>query len=166
MSTDNLRIELDSQIFFGKRLLDGGKLVVITAFDSAFPLEMNNHGTLFSLKCVMPTHLHQTIDDVVKRVVVVVEQHDVPFVAEHNVGQNIFLGQCVGATHGDFSERNSRGAKIAGHACYRGLDAPSCPKSNLNDIWVFITKQPSHEKEFYPHRWPWSSVRIDRCVDA
>ena len=101
MSTDNLRIELDSQIFFGKRLLDGSKLVVITAFNGAFSLEMNNHGTLFSLKCVMPTHLHQAIDDVVKRVVVVVEQHDVPFVAEHNFGQNIFLGQCVGATHGD-----------------------------------------------------------------
>lgn len=95
-----LRIQLDSQIFFGKRLLDGGKFLIVTALDGAFPFKVDNHGTLFRLKSVMATYRHQTIDDVIERVVVVIEQHDVPLVAEDDLRQNIFLGQCFGTTHG------------------------------------------------------------------
>ncbi len=80
-----LRIQLNSQIFFGKRLLDGGKFFIVTALHGAFPFEMDNHGTLFRLKSVMPTYRHQTIDDVIERVVVVIEQHDVPLVAEDDL---------------------------------------------------------------------------------
>ena len=97
----NLRIQLDSQIFFGKRLLDGGKFLIVTALHGAFPFEVDYHGTLFRLKSVMVTYRHQTIDDVIERVVVVIEQHDVPLVAEDDLRKNIFLGQWFGTTHGE-----------------------------------------------------------------
>jgi hypothetical protein len=56
------------------------------------------------------------------------------------------LGQSVGGTHGDFTGRNSCGVKIAGHACCKGLDAPSCPKSNLNGLRMFLSQQSPYEK--------------------
>ena len=41
---------------------------------------------------LVATSGHQAFDDVVEGVVVVVEQHNVPFIVKQHVGQDIFLG--------------------------------------------------------------------------
>ena len=91
----NLRVQFDSQVFFRKRFVNGGEFVVAAALDIALPLEVNNHRTLLGLECVMPTRAHEAVDDVIERVVVVVEQDNVPFIVKKDVGQNVFLGEGV-----------------------------------------------------------------------
>jgi len=75
---DNLGIQFDSQVFLGQRLMDGGELVVGARFDRALSFEVNNHGTLLSLQRVVPTGVDETVNHVVKRVVVVIVKHHMP----------------------------------------------------------------------------------------
>ena len=87
----NLRIQFDSQIPLGQLPMHGGQLVQGARLHRALPLEMHNHGALLRLKRVVPTGVHQAFDDVVKGVVMVVEQHQMPFIAQGHVDQDFFL---------------------------------------------------------------------------
>jgi len=71
--------------------VDRNELFVAPAFDGALPFEVNNHGTLFRLQGIVTAGCDQALNDVVKGVVIVVEQHNVPLVVEQDVGQDIFL---------------------------------------------------------------------------
>lgn len=79
--------------------MDGGEFFITAALDIALALEMNNHRTLLSLQGIVTTRADETFDDMVKRVVVVIEQHNVPLVVQQDVGQNVFLRQGVRATY-------------------------------------------------------------------
>ena len=95
-SDSNLGIQFDSQVFFAQGLMNGGQVVVAPTLYSAFPFEVHNHGALLRLEGVVAARRDETLDDMVKRVVVVVEQHDVPFVVQQHVGQDVFLSESVG----------------------------------------------------------------------
>ena len=58
--------------------MDWGQLVIIPTLHGALSFEMNNHGTLLSLQRVVPTGVDETVNHVVKRVVVVVVKHHMP----------------------------------------------------------------------------------------
>jgi hypothetical protein len=64
---------------------------------------MDNHSALLCLEAVVATYVNKAMDDVVKGVVVVVEQHQIPFVFHDYVSQDVFLdlGFC-GLQHADF----------------------------------------------------------------
>ena len=89
--TRNLRIQLDGQVLFSQGLLDGGQIVVGSTLDGALPLEVDNHCTLLGLECVMTARGNQALNDVVKSVVIVIEQDQMPFVVEQDLRQDIFL---------------------------------------------------------------------------
>ena len=82
--------------------MNGGQLVVVAASDGAFAFEVDNHCTLFRLQGVVTTSGHQAFDDVVEGVVVVVEQHNVPFIVKQHIRQDVFLGLCLRAAYGLF----------------------------------------------------------------
>jgi hypothetical protein len=86
-----LRIQFDSQIFFRQGFVNGDKVVVAPAFHRAFPLEVNDHRALFGLEGVVTARGNQAFNDVIERVVVVVEQHHMPLVIEQDIGKDIFL---------------------------------------------------------------------------
>ena len=71
--------------------MNGGQIVVAPTFHSALPFEVYNHGALLRLEGVVAARRDETLDDMVKRVVVIVEQHDVPFLVQQHVGQDVFL---------------------------------------------------------------------------
>ena len=58
--------------------MDGDKVVVAPAFHCAFPFEVNDHRTLFSLEGVVTARGNQAFNDMIKRVVVVVVEHHMP----------------------------------------------------------------------------------------
>ena len=95
-------VQLDGQVLLGKGFVNGGQLVVVAASDRALALEVDNHCTLFRLKGVVAASGHQTLNDVVEGVVVVVEQHNVPFIVKQHIGQDVFLGLCLSAAYGVF----------------------------------------------------------------
>ena len=76
--------------------MNGGQVVVAPTLYGALPFEVHNHGALLGLEGVVAARRDETLDDMVKRVVVVVEQHDVPFVVQQHVGQDVFLSEGVG----------------------------------------------------------------------
>ena len=121
--------------------MNRGELIVAAAFDVALAFEVNDHRALLRLEGVVSTRADQALDDVVKRVVVVVEQDNVPFVVKQDVGQDVFLGQGVRTAN---TEHGAvfRVVKIAGHACAKGLGAPSCGNLNLNGMKMLFTKYP------------------------
>ena len=82
--------------------MNGGQFVVFAASDGALDFEVDNHCTLFRLQGVVATSGHQAFDDVVEGVVVVVEQHNVPFIVKQHIGQDVFLGLCLSAAYGVF----------------------------------------------------------------
>ena len=79
--------------------MDGGQFFVTATLDIALALEMDNHRTLLRLESIVTTGADETFDDMVKCVVVVIEQHNVPLVVQQYVGQNVFLRQGVRATY-------------------------------------------------------------------
>ena len=137
----NLRVQFNSQVFFGKRLINRGEFIVAATFDVALAFEMDNHRALLRLQGVMSACGYEALNDVIKRVVVVVEQDNVPFIVKQDVRQDVFLGQGVRTANTEH-QGIIRVAKIAGHACLDGLDAPSCGNSNLNGIKVFLFEHP------------------------
>ena len=94
---DNLGIQFDSQVFLGQRFMNGGELIVGACFDGALAFEVNDHGALFGLQRVMPACGDEAVNHVVKRVVVVVEQHHIPVPVKGDFRQDVFLGfNCAG----------------------------------------------------------------------
>ena len=140
--------------------MNRGEFIVAATFDVALAFEVHNHRALLRLEGVVSARADEALDDMVKRVVVVVEQDNVPFVVKQDVGQDVFLGQGVrtaNTEHGAFF----RVVKIAGHACVNGLGAPSCGNSNLNGIKMFFIHHLSHEKKIHPNCWSRRTDRID-----
>lgn len=80
--------------------MNGGQFVKVAASNGALPFKVDNHCTLFCLQGVVAASGHQTFDDVVEGVVVVVEQHNVPFIVKQHVGEDVFLGLCLRAAYG------------------------------------------------------------------
>ena len=72
--------------------MNGSELVERACFDSAFAFEVDDHGALFGLQRVVPARVHQAVNHVVKRVVVVVEQHHIPVPVKGDFRQDVFLG--------------------------------------------------------------------------
>ena len=95
----NLRVQFNSQVFFRKRLMNRGEFIVAAALHVALAFEVNNHRALLRLEGVVSTGADEALDDVVKRVVVVVEQNNVPFIVKQDVRQDVFLGQGVRTTN-------------------------------------------------------------------
>ena len=140
--------------------MNRGQFIVAAAFDVALAFEVHDHRALLRLEGVMSTRADEALDDVVKRVVVVVEQNNVPFIVKQHVRQDVFLGlgvRTANTEHGAFF----RVVKIAGHACVHGFGAPSCGNSNLNGIKMFFIHQLSHEKKIHPYCWSRGTHRID-----
>ena len=91
MHLSKLRIQLNGQILFAQRLMDWNQIVVVATFYGAFPFKVHNHSTLLGLQRIMTTRGHQTFDDMIKCVVIVVEQNHMPFIAEDDFRKDIFL---------------------------------------------------------------------------
>ena len=79
--------------------MNRGEFVVAAAFDVALALEVHNHRALLRLEGVVSARADEALNDVVKRVVVVVEQDNVPFIVKQDVRQDVFLGQGVRTTN-------------------------------------------------------------------
>ena len=75
--------------------MNRGEFVVAAAFDVALAFEMNDHRALLRLEGVVSARIDETLDDVVKGVVVVIKQNNVPFIVKQDVRQDVFLGQGV-----------------------------------------------------------------------
>ena len=75
---DNLGIQLDSQVFLGQGLMNRSELIVGARFDSALAFEVDDHSALFGLQRVVPACVDEAVDHMVKRIVMVVEQHYMP----------------------------------------------------------------------------------------
>ena len=71
--------------------MHGGQVVVTPSLDGALALEVYDHGALLGLQRVVSACGHEAFDDVVKRVVVVVEQRQAPLVVKQHIGQDVFL---------------------------------------------------------------------------
>ena len=68
------------------------EFVVRARFDGALAFEVDNRGTLLCLQCVVATRVNQAFNDMIKRVVMVVEQHHGPVPFEGHFRQDVFLG--------------------------------------------------------------------------
>ena len=72
--------------------MNRGQFIVAAAFDVALAFEVHDHRALLRLEGVMSTRADEALDDVVKRVVVVVEQRQAPLVVKQHIGEDVFLG--------------------------------------------------------------------------
>lgn len=89
--TFKLRIQLDSQVFFRKGFVDRDEVIVTPAFYGAFAFEVDDHGALLGLQSVVTARGNQALNDVIKGVVAVVEQDQMPLVIEQDIREDIFL---------------------------------------------------------------------------
>lgn len=75
--------------------MNRGEFIVAATFDVALAFEVDNHRALLCLEGVVSARADEALNDVIKRVVVVVEQDNVPFIVKQDVRQDVFLGQGV-----------------------------------------------------------------------
>lgn len=75
--------------------MNRGEFIVAATFDVALAFEVDNHRALLRLQGVVSARADEALNDVIKRVVVVVEQDNVPFIVKQDVRQDVFLGQGV-----------------------------------------------------------------------
>ena len=144
---DYLRIQFDSQVLLGQTFMDGSELVVRARFDRALPLKVNNHSALFSLQCVVPTGVDETVNHVVKRVVVVVVKHHMPIPVQGDLGQDVFLG--FNSTGGEEAVQNVSLLWCKDRRSYR-LKACLCPWGSSIELQGVQGVPPvsiSHEKQ-------------------
>ena len=66
--------------------MNGCEFIIAPAFNVAFAVEVHNHGALFRLQGVVTTICYEAVYDVIKGVVIVVEQDNVPVVVQCDVG--------------------------------------------------------------------------------
>ena len=67
------------------------EFVVAATFDVALAFEVHNHRALLCLEGVMSARADEAVNDMIKCVVVVVEQDNVPFIVKQDVRQDVFL---------------------------------------------------------------------------